>query len=84
MKDVIIIGAGPAGVSAALYTARAGLKTMVLSMGNGAKQRLFKITMASQPPLPAKHWQKQGYKVPKMLVLILSKKKLLELAFKIS
>ena len=30
MYDVIIIGAGPAGMSAAIYAMRAGLKTLVL------------------------------------------------------
>lgn len=28
--DVVIIGAGPAGASAAIYTSRAGLSTLVL------------------------------------------------------
>jgi len=31
--DVIIIGGGPAGASAALYTARAGLKTLIIDKG---------------------------------------------------
>jgi thioredoxin reductase (NADPH) len=31
--DVAIIGGGPAGVSAAIYTARAGLKTLVIDKG---------------------------------------------------
>ncbi|MEM4266625.1 MAG: FAD-dependent oxidoreductase, partial [Candidatus Nanoarchaeia archaeon] len=30
MYDVIIAGAGPAGISAAIYTARAKLKTLVI------------------------------------------------------
>ena len=36
MKNITIIGSGPAGISAALYTSRAGIKTTVISKGEGA------------------------------------------------
>ena len=36
MSKVIIIGGGPAGVSAALYTQRAGFETVILEKGVGA------------------------------------------------
>ena len=41
--QVIIIGGGPAGVSAALYLARAGVRTTIIENGPGALARAHKI-----------------------------------------
>ena len=43
MEKVIIIGAGPAGISASLYTQRAGIDTLVINNGPGALSKAEKI-----------------------------------------
>ncbi len=43
MYDVIIIGAGPAGISASLYTRRANLKTLVLYSDKSSLEKTDKI-----------------------------------------
>ncbi|GAE88690.1 thioredoxin reductase [Acetivibrio straminisolvens JCM 21531] len=43
MYDVIIIGKGPAGISASLYTVRANLKTLVIGKGDSALIKAEKI-----------------------------------------
>ena len=44
MRDVIIIGSGPAGYTAAIYTARAGLKPLLIASSVEAGGELMKTT----------------------------------------
>lgn len=41
--DVIIIGSGPAGISASLYTKRANLETLIIAKGMGTLEKVGKI-----------------------------------------
>lgn len=43
MRDVIIIGKGPAGISAAIYLKRAGIDVLVIGKGFGALEKSEKI-----------------------------------------
>lgn len=53
MRDIIIIGAGPAGLAAAIYGTRAGLHTMVIEeSGMGGGQVLTTYEVDNYPGLP--------------------------------
>jgi len=41
--DTIIIGKGPAGISAAVYLVRGGMRTLVIGMGRGSLEKAEKI-----------------------------------------
>lgn len=43
MEKIVIIGAGPAGISAALYAARANMDPLVINNGIGALEKAEKI-----------------------------------------
>jgi len=50
--DVLIIGGGPAGASAAIYTSRAGLKTLVIDKGLTAGALGMTAKIANYPGVP--------------------------------
>lgn len=67
--DVIIIGSGPAGISASLYTARSNLKTMIISKGIGILEKVKTIEnyYGLEKPLSGEELQKRGIEQAKKI-----------------
>lgn len=66
MSNIVIVGSGPAGVSAALYAVRAGVQTTVLTKGSGALARAekSKIITASPSRSPGRSWNAAASRTP--------------------
>lgn len=62
--DIIIIGSGPAGISASLYTARAKLRTLIISKGIGTlkKAKLIENYYGLEKKLTGEQIQEIGRK----------------------
>ena len=55
-KDIVIIGSGPAGLSAGIYSARAGFDTLLIERsGMGGGQVLNTYEVDNYPGLPGKN-----------------------------
>jgi thioredoxin reductase (NADPH) len=64
MYDVIIIGKGPAGISASLYTTRANLKTLIIGKDESALRKAAKIEnyFGFAEPVSGEHLLQEGEK----------------------
>ena len=58
MENIIIIGAGPAGISAALYAARGNMDPLIINTGIGSLEKAEKITDWSSR-CPAENFSKE-------------------------
>lgn len=69
MKEIIIVGSGPAGISASLYTARAGINTTIISKSYGAleKAELIENYYGIGAPISGKELHDRGIESAKAL-----------------
>lgn len=69
MENIVIIGAGPAGISAALYAARGNLNPLVINNGIGALEKAEKIEnyYGLEQPLSGKELYERGIAQAKAL-----------------
>jgi putative ABC transport system ATP-binding protein len=83
MADVIILGKGPAGISAALYTARAGIKTTVIGRDGGSLEKAGMIEnyYGFDKPISAKDLIRSGIKQAKRFGVLLIEDEVVGLGF---
>lgn len=69
MENIVIIGAGPAGISAALYAARGNMNPLVINNGIGALEKAEKIEnyYGLEQPLSGKKLYERGIAQAKAL-----------------
>ncbi len=67
--DIIIIGSGPAGISASLYTLRANLKTLIISKKIGTLEKVNNIEnyYGLEKTITGKELQERGFNQAKRL-----------------
>ncbi len=82
LYDVIIIGSGPAGISASLYTKRAGLETLIVSKGIGTLDKVEKIeNYYGTPNISGKEIQKIGEKQAKNLNIEIKSEEVMQIDY---
>ena len=69
MSNIVIIGNGPAGISTALYTTRAGIDTIIIGKDHGALGKASEIEnyYGFSQPISGKDLIKDGIKGAKRL-----------------
>lgn len=60
MYELLVVGSGPAGISAALYAKRGGVDTAVISMGMGTLEKVEKIDNYYGAPMSGKQLYEIG------------------------
>ncbi len=81
--DVIIVGSGPAGISASLYTKRANLKTLIISKGTGTLEKVGKIEnyYGLEPNTTGKKLQQIGEEQAKSLGIEIKKEEVMQIEY---
>lgn len=82
MKDTIIIGAGPAGISASLYMKRAGLDVMVLYKDDGTLEKVHQIdNYYGTPQITGTQLAENGRKQAEKLGVEIRKEEVVEIQY---
>lgn len=82
LYDVIIIGSGPAGISASLYAKRAGLETLIVSKGIGTLNKVEKIeNYYGTPNISGKEIQEIGENQAKNLNIEIKSEEVMQIDY---
>lgn len=83
MPNVVIIGSGPAGVSASLYTVRAGVETTILTTKSSALKKAEKIEnyYGFGSPISGEELEKAGIEGAKRLGVEIVEKEVMGISF---